>query len=484
MSQQRIALKNVCLFVMIGYIAAAVLFWCVAKEQLHFRTSTSAMLSPLQTVGEITEDSMIEQDVSIDEDEVLSVAFQVATYARDYNQGVLRVDLMEDDTVLGSAYRDVSELQDNHIENFSFDSPIDVRGKHLKLRLTSNSKSGYGVTVMYGNAIDTIKGSVTHEIAQDQVAHVNGESIDGRLCFQVTTRSALWYGSYYGLFVLAIGIALAGYLLYMLWCERTNRMCAGIKLLSVAQRYWFLLQQLVSRDFKNKYKRSVLGVLWSFLNPLLTMLVQYFVFSNIFKSDTENFVVYLLTGIVFFNFFSESSNMAMSSIVGNSALITKVYVPKYIYPLSRVLSSGVNFMISLLPLAMVMLITRVQITPAIILIVYPIVCTFFFSLGIGLILASIMVFFRDTQFIYGVLLTALMYLTPIFYPISIIPERFQWLFQLNPICNNIVFARSCIIDGVFPGMHLAVLCGAFALVSMLAGVCIFKKTQDRFILNI
>lgn len=256
------------------------------------------------------------------------------------------------------------------------------------------------------------------------------------------------------------------------------------KYLNVYKRYKFLLKQLVARDFKTKYKRSVLGVLWSFLNPLLLMLVQYYVFSNIFKSTLKNFVVYLLIGIIFFNFFSEATNMAMSAIVGNAALITKVYVPKYIYPLSRVLSSVINFFISLIPLLIVVLIMRVHISLAILLIIYPIFCTFLYSLGIGLLLSSVMVFFRDTQFIYGVLLTIWMYFTPIFYPISIIPEQMRFLINLNPMYIYITYVRTIILDGVLPSTEITLLSGGFAILSMAIGVIVFKKTQDRFVLNI
>ena len=119
------------------------------------------------------------------------------------------------------------------------------------------------------------------------------------------------------------------------------------------RKYRFLIRQLVSRDFKSKYKRSVFGVLWSFLNPLLTMFVQYIVFSNLFRFDIPYYPVYLLCGIIMFNYFSEACGMTLGSIVGNASLITKVYMPKYIYPLTRVLSSFVNLLISMVPLFIV-----------------------------------------------------------------------------------------------------------------------------------
>ena len=250
------------------------------------------------------------------------------------------------------------------------------------------------------------------------------------------------------------------------------------------RRYGFLMEQLVNRDFKAKYKRSVLGILWSFLNPLLMMMVQYVVFSTLFQSNIPNFPLYLLTGIVCFNFFNESTNMCLQSISGNAGLITKVYVPKYIYPVTRVLSSSINLMLSLIPLLLVMLITRTPIRPQVLLIVFGIFCLEIFCLGMGLILASLMVFFRDTQFIWGVLVTILNFATPIFYPESIIPARFMTLYKMNPLYHVIRFLRIVLMDGVSPEPKAYLLCLIACVVPLVLGVVVFKKNQDKFILYI
>ena len=159
-------------------------------------------------------------------------------------------------------------------------------------------------------------------------------------------------------------------------------------------RYRFLIRQLVLRDFKTKYKRSVLGVLWSFLNPLLTMSIQYVVFSTLFRSDIPNFIIYLLSGIICFNFFSEATHLCLMSIVANASLIHKVYLPKYIYPFSRTLSSGIDILLSLIPLLIMMLITKTPLRPAALLLPFGLLMLFMLSYGIGLILATMMVFFR------------------------------------------------------------------------------------------
>ena len=248
------------------------------------------------------------------------------------------------------------------------------------------------------------------------------------------------------------------------------------------QKYRFLIRQLVSRDFKTKYKRSVLGMFWSFLNPLLTMCVQYFVFSTIFKSDIPNYAVYLLIGIVVFNFFSEATGMALSSIVGNAGLITKVYMPKYIYPLTRVMSSVVNLGISLIPLVIVSVATGIYFRKSAILALFFLCCIIIFSLGLGLLLSASMVFFRDTQFLWSVLNLIWMYATPIFYPESILPENFKFILRVNPLYHFLKNTRLCIMDGLSPEPAVYVQCALMALGTLVIGALVFRKSQDRFVL--
>lgn len=247
-------------------------------------------------------------------------------------------------------------------------------------------------------------------------------------------------------------------------------------------RYRFLFMQLVSRDFRAKYKRSVLGVVWSLLNPLLTMAVQYVVFSTLFRTGVENYPVYLLIGIVCFNFFNEAVSLGMTSITGNAALIKKVYVPKAIFPVARVISSLVNFLISLIPLLLVMLVTGARFHLSLLLLPFDILCLLGFTLGIALILTTAMTFFQDTQFLWGVVSMIWMYLTPIFYPETIIAPRILPLYRLNPLNRFITFARACVIGGVSPGAGMYLACLASAALSLALGALVFRKYQDRFIL--
>ncbi|WP_294378806.1 ABC transporter permease, partial [uncultured Clostridium sp.] len=299
----------------------------------------------------------------------------------------------------------------------------------------------------------------------------------GRLC----RVGYIWFGIHYWKFVCL------GAILVLIWCIIMNyKVKNGKKILIfnafiAIKKYKFLIEQMVARDFKTKYKRSVLGIFWSFLNPLLTMLVQYFVFSNIFKNDIPYYHVYLLIGVVMFNFFSEACGMTLTSILGNANLMTKVYVPKYIYPLVRVLSSAVNLLISLIPLLLITLFSGIVLTKAIFLSIFAILCLMIFSLGLGLILSTSMVFFRDTQFLWGVFSMIWMYLTPIFYPENILPKNFVGILKINPLYYYVNFVRSCIIDEISPEPRIYFICAINAIIMLAIGAFAFKKNQDKFI---
>lgn len=249
-------------------------------------------------------------------------------------------------------------------------------------------------------------------------------------------------------------------------------------------KYRNLLNELVKRDIKRKYKRSVLGILWSMLNPLMIMLITAMVFSNFFRFEIQNFVVYLLTGQVMFNFFSESTTFSMSSIVENSSLIKKIYVPKYLFPISRILSSGVNFLLTIPAIFTVLFITKQAISYRFIFIVVPILLLFIFNIGIGLFLSAFAVYFRDMLHLYGVVISALTYATPIFYPESIIPEKYKIILILNPIGYYVKMFREIVYYNKLPNAKLVLICGAISFISLLIGWYFFNKKQKHFILYI
>ena len=239
-----------------------------------------------------------------------------------------------------------------------------------------------------------------------------------------------------------------------------------------------LLGELVARDVKIKYRRSVLGVLWTLLNPLCMMIILSVVFSNIFKFDVENYSLYILSGQVVFNFFSGATTDAMSAIISNGPLIKKVYVPKYLFVLSRIISSFINLLASFTALLLVMIATRAELHWKVVLVVIPLILLVVFSLGVGLVLAAITVKFRDVMHLYSVFTTALLYLTPVIYPMSILPKWLYKLVMLNPLTNMLMMFRDVMINNnIFDWKSLIIAIIETALM-FLIGLYVFYKNQD------
>lgn len=255
--------------------------------------------------------------------------------------------------------------------------------------------------------------------------------------------------------------------------------------MGVLKKYMPLLKQLVFKDVKLKYRRSFLGYIWSILNPLLIMLIMVFVFSHMFRFDIEHYAVYLLCGQIMYTFVSESTNQSINSIIQNAGLLKKTYVPKYIFPLSKVTSSLVNLVFSLGALLIVMIFQGVRFNWYMLFIPIILLEVYFFSLGIGLFLAQANVFFRDTQYIYAAFLTAWMYATPIFYPIQRLPETVQWVIKhFNPLYSYIAQFRDVILNACMPGYMILLYGTIGSVLSVIVGTWAFLKTQDKFILYI
>ena len=262
-----------------------------------------------------------------------------------------------------------------------------------------------------------------------------------------------------------------------------------MSLISVFVKYRALINQLVQRDIKTKYRRSVLGLLWTVLNPLLMMTVLSIVFSYFFSryGDVENFPVYLLCGQVIFNFFNESTSIAMGSIVHSGELIKKVYVPKYLFPITKVMSSGVNLLSSMIALVIVMVVTRSRVTPTVLLAVFPLLYVLLFSTGVSLFLSAAAVSFRDLMHLYSVVTTAWMYLTPVIYPMSILDGAPRWavfIINANPLTAFIKIFRAVVLDGVTAPWILHVQSIIWCGIALVIGSLVFKKSQDKFILKI
>lgn len=249
-------------------------------------------------------------------------------------------------------------------------------------------------------------------------------------------------------------------------------------------KYRWLLLELVKRDLKTKYRRSFLGYLWSVLNPLLMMAVLTVVFSQIFRSDIPNFPIYLLSGQLIFNFFSEATNTALTSIVNSASLMKKVSMPKYVLPMAKVLSAFVNMSFSMAALVIVIFVTRTPLRVSMLFGIFPMLYTMLLALGFGLILSSLSVFFRDMVHLYGILLTIVMYFTPLFYPVTILPRIARIAIKFNPLYHVVTMFRNCMLYGTIPSVVENITCLCFGILFLLLGVYHFMKHQDKFILNI
>lgn len=245
-----------------------------------------------------------------------------------------------------------------------------------------------------------------------------------------------------------------------------------------------MLEELVSKDFKLKYRRSVLGVLWSVLNPLLMMIVLTAVFSFMFRFQIDNFALYLILGQTIFNYVAGATSDSMRSVIDSASLIKKIRIDKLIFPVEKTLFGLINFAVSLIAVVIVMIYFQVAPTWYLLLLPFLIVCTFFFALGIGLILATLAVFFRDVVHLWGVITTAWMYATPIIYPVDILQGWMFNIMEFNPMYYFVNFFREIALWGTMPSPIEFGVCILCAVVFFSLGLLIFRKNESKFILYV
>ncbi|WP_410320250.1 ABC transporter permease [Methanobrevibacter sp.] len=246
----------------------------------------------------------------------------------------------------------------------------------------------------------------------------------------------------------------------------------------------FLLKQLVKKDLTAKYKDSVLGILWSFFNPLLIMLVFTAIFSMLFGRAIENYPVYFLSGRIIFDFFNASTKGAMGSIKRNASLLKKIYVPKYMFSVSAVCYEFVNFLISFVILFGVMLITGAQFYLTSIYAILPIALLVILIFGLGLILAVCNTYFSDIGYLYNVFTLVLMYSSALFYPMEIVPGTVQKIFSLNPVYSAISCFREAVVYGVVPDFYTIAYLAAFAFTVFFIGIILFNIYDKKLALEI
>ncbi len=247
------------------------------------------------------------------------------------------------------------------------------------------------------------------------------------------------------------------------------------------EKYSFLFQELVKRDFKKKYKRTVIGMGWSILSPLLQLLVMRLIFTQFFGRNMEHYTTYLFCGNLVFSYFSESTGQGMSSLMGNSSIFTKVNIPKYLFLFSKNVQSLINFGLVLIVFFIFCILDGITFTWKFILLIYPIVSLLLFNIGVGLILSALFVFFRDIQYLWSIFTQLLMYLSAIFYSIDSYNERMQELFLLNPIYLHIRYFRKIVIDGTIPSVWFHLLMIADVAIVLGIGCWMYKKYNTKFL---
>jgi len=248
---------------------------------------------------------------------------------------------------------------------------------------------------------------------------------------------------------------------------------------------FFILQMLVSKDFKLKYRRSFLGVVWSILNPLLMMMVMAFVFSNIFRFQIENYPVYLIIGLTLFSLLTVSTNSGVLSIINAAPLIKKIRVNKLIFPVQTVMFELVNYALSLVAVVLVML--YYQILPTLNIFFLPLLLFYLlmFCIGLSMLLSALAVFFRDIIYLWGVVILAWTYATPIFYSLEgIEPGMLTTVMNFNPMYHYVTYMREILLWGTTPSLETNLICLSAGLASLLIGVLVFKKVERKFILHV
>ena len=258
-------------------------------------------------------------------------------------------------------------------------------------------------------------------------------------------------------------------------------------------KYRFLLQEIVRKNVRLQYRDSVLGIFWTFLQPLLTTLVLVLVFGRIFGKTNSGVVcypIYLLCGRLLYEFYSQATKRAMHSITDSASVIKKVYVPKYIYPLSNIISTFVTFMISLTVLVAMMIYymnftdNPLHLTPYAFLVVVPIIIILMLCIGVGMILSVLSVFFKDVEYLYDVFCLLLFYMTPVFYKINALhlSKTVEYMLMANPLYSIVSMFRACVLYGVMWNWNWFYYSFGFSVITIIIGMWAFYKKQDKFIL--
>ena len=455
------------------YLAVAGVFFLIVQDDWRMTTERTDPVNRDALLEELVPGNEVEQTFTARTDQIRQIEIGANVIGGTTDPKV-HATVADGDEVL---FSETIPVRDDGTIVINLDKePVERKGKRLTLLL----KDGPGICPWYG--MTRTAGKITVANQTEEQLNVRGEAVPGEIVMEIVGTRIMPYTRYYWPTVIAVGVIIL-LVIYFSYRNRTKGKRSIInETADLIRQYRYLMKMLVYRDFKVKYKASLLGVLWSFLNPLLMTLVYLLVFSTIFQSSIPHFPVYLMSGIILYNYFSTATNEGLPSIVANAGLITKVYMPKYVFPISKAISASINMGISILPLLILMALTGVEFHKSLLLM--PLVGFYLvvFCIGVSLILSACMVFFRDIQFIWGIVLTILNFFSPIFYPESIIPANLLTIYHLNPMYQYLFFMRSIVIGGISPGPATYLYCSLASLIALLVGLLVFKRTQTKFVL--
>ncbi len=252
-------------------------------------------------------------------------------------------------------------------------------------------------------------------------------------------------------------------------------------MIKTLKKYRFLLSRLIKRDFIQKYKKTTFGVLWSVLNPLFEFFTLMLIFQNMFGRDTPHFTTYLIIGVLIYSYYTNATTQGMQSFLFNSSIINKIKLPTWLFPLSKNISAGLNFLITCLVMVFFMFIDNITFTWNLLFLLYPFVLLFFFNLGVSMILATMFVFFKDTSYLYNIFNRLLYFCCAIFWTVDRFPENAQKYLMINPVYDFILYTRTVIIDGMLPGMELHLILLGYTLAVTLIGLLVYNCNKKKFI---
>lgn len=468
---------KILIYGLVAFLFFGLFYYFVGSKSLRKNSYVEeyAMTIPTQISPRLTKDTIVVQEFITHADVIDGVVLRFATYGDSLVEGNVNVRLLDSEkNELYAAIIPVGELSDNEDYYIEFEESINlVRGARLFLEIEeTNNADGNVATLWLG------------ESQTDCELYIDDEKMDNTLYFNPIVSRGVNYDLYFwGTYIIFL-ILFVSTCLYQQRKEKDGLKTGLGECVHVFLDYRFLLSQLIGRDFAVKYRRSYLGIVWVILNPLMTMIVLSAVFSFIFRFSIENFPVYLILGQIIFNFFSEATQISITTITGSGQMIKKIYIPKYIFPLSKTLFSFFNFVLSFVPVMLVMFYFRIPLTINIVYIPVLLLSLFCFVLGVSFILSAMQVFLRDTQYLYGIFLTLMGYITPIFYSAESLSPLFQKIMLLNPLYHYMSVLRKILLDGKTPTIQQLSVCMLIGIAFLGVGIVYFYKRQKKFILYI